>query len=211
MDANCDGLRAALEKLEFSKEEIDSMTVDDLGFFDNNKIDNKLNQFLLAYTDSTAMTFVENAHGSGFEAWRKLTAKYDPMSAQAGFNKMGGLVHPTKAKSELQISSKIEQWEAEERKYIERTRNRIPDDFRLEILVQMLPKQLEDEFRQRIIAPDASDLEQALRQFLSQIPLSPRLSEMGVLPQNLRHATQAIAGRSDITETAAAAALEDVF
>ena len=64
---------------------------------------------------------------------------------------------------------------------------------------------------QRIIAPDASDLEQALRQFLSQIPLSPRLSEMGVLPQNLRHATQAIAGRSDITETAAAAALEDVF
>ena len=61
-------MRAALEKLEFSKEEIDSMIVDDLGFFDNNKIDKKLNQFLLGYTDSTAMTFVENARGSGFEA-----------------------------------------------------------------------------------------------------------------------------------------------
>lgn len=64
---------------------------------------------------------------------------------------------------------------------------------------------------QQFIAPDASDLSQALKQLLARVPLASRLSEMGVVPRNLRHATQAAAGRSDITETAAAAALEDVF
>ena len=73
LDANCDRLRAALKRIEFSKEMVDEMTVDSLGFHDNPKIDKRLNQFLMAYTDLAAMTFVENAHGSGFEAWRKLT------------------------------------------------------------------------------------------------------------------------------------------
>ena len=35
LDANCDGLRAALEKIEFSKEMVDEMTVDSLGFHNN--------------------------------------------------------------------------------------------------------------------------------------------------------------------------------
>jgi len=64
---------------------------------------------------------------------------------------------------------------------------------------------------QQIIAPEAPDLDQALREFLSRIPLSSRLSEMGAVPQNLQHAIQAISGRNDITETAAVAALEDVY
>jgi len=64
---------------------------------------------------------------------------------------------------------------------------------------------------QHIIAPDAPDLDQALRQVLAHIPLSSRLSDMGTNPRNLHQAMQAIAGRDDITETAAAAALEDVF
>lgn len=64
---------------------------------------------------------------------------------------------------------------------------------------------------QRIIAPDASNLDQALRQFLSRVPLPSRLSEMGVAPQNLSHALKAITGRDDITEVAAGAALEAVY
>ena len=61
LDANCDGLRVALEKIEFSKEHVDEMTVDSFGFTDNYKIDKKLNQFLMAYTDMAAMTFLEHA------------------------------------------------------------------------------------------------------------------------------------------------------
>lgn len=64
---------------------------------------------------------------------------------------------------------------------------------------------------QRIIASDAPDLDQALKQVLAHIPLSSRLSDMGAVPQNLHQAVQAIAGRDDISETAAAAALKDVF
>ena len=128
LDANCDGLRAALERIGFSKDMADDMTVEGLGFHDNLKIDKRLNQFLMAYTDLAAMTCVENAHGSGFEAWRKLTAEYDPMSTQAGFNKMSTLMHPTKAKTDVEISWRIEQWEAEERRYNERTRNKFPED-----------------------------------------------------------------------------------
>ena len=156
LDANCDGLRVALEKIEFSKEQVDEMVVDSFGFTDNYKIDKKLNQFLMAYTDMAAMTFVENAHGSGFEAWRKLTAEYDPMSTQAGFNKMSTLMHPVKAKTDVEISWRIEQWEAEERRYNERTRNKFPEDWRLEILVGMLPTDLEKEYRTRIVAPDST-------------------------------------------------------
>ena len=155
-DANCDGLRDALEKIEFSKERVDEMTVESLGFDDTARIDKKLNQFLLAYTDAAAMTSVKNAHGSRFEAWRKLTAEYDPMSTQAGFSKMGHLMSPTKAKTEHDISMRVEQWEAEERKYNDRTRTKIPEDWRLEILVGMLPTPLEDEFRMRIVTPDST-------------------------------------------------------
>ena len=72
------------------------------------KIDKKLNQFLMAYTDGTAITFVENAHGAGFEAWRKLTAEYDPLSSQAAFGKMGSLMKPGRATTETGISAKVE-------------------------------------------------------------------------------------------------------
>ena len=88
LDSNCDGIPRALEKIEFEKEVIDEFALEGLDLTAADKIDKKLNQFLLAYTDLAAMTFVENAHGSCFEAWRRLTAEYDPMSAQAGFNKM---------------------------------------------------------------------------------------------------------------------------
>ncbi|QPC88336.1 iron-containing alcohol dehydrogenase [Mesorhizobium sp. NBSH29] len=63
----------------------------------------------------------------------------------------------------------------------------------------------------RIIAPDAPNLNQALRQVLEHIPLPSRLSDMGADPRHLHQALKAIAGRDDITETAAATALENVF
>ena len=104
MDSNCDGIRRALEKIEFEKGVIDELTLEGLDLTAADNINKKLNQFLLAYTDLAAMTFVENAHGSGFEAWRRLTAEYDPMSAQARFNKMGKLMHPPKSKNEFEVS-----------------------------------------------------------------------------------------------------------
>ena len=83
LDSNEDGIRRALEKIEFEKEVIDEFALEGLELAAADNIDKKLNQFWLAYTDLAAMTFVENAHGSGFKAWRRLTAEYDPMSAQA--------------------------------------------------------------------------------------------------------------------------------
>ena len=154
LDSNCDGIRRALEKIEFEKEMIDEFALESLELQGADRIDKQLNQFLLAYTDLAAMTSVENAHGSGFEAWRRLTAEYDPMSAQAGFNKMGNLMHPPKSKNEFEVSMRVEQWEAEEKRYNDRTRNKIPDGWRLEILVAMLPTALEQESRMRIVTPE---------------------------------------------------------
>ena len=51
---------------------------------------------------------------------------------------------------------RVEQWEAEENQYNDRTRNKIPDDRRLEILVAMLPTALEQEFRMRIVTPEST-------------------------------------------------------
>ena len=102
------------------------------------------------------MTFVENAQGSGFEAWRRPTAERDPMSMQAVFNKMVTLMHPTKSKNEFEISMRIEQWKAELRRYNDRTRNKIPDDRRLDILVGLLPAALENEFRMRTVTTDST-------------------------------------------------------
>ena len=50
----------------------------------------------------------------------------------------------------------MEQWEAEEKRYNDRTRNKIPDDWRLEILVAMLPTALEQGFRMRIVTPEST-------------------------------------------------------
>lgn len=93
------------------------------------------------------MTFIENANGKGFEAWRKLTAEYDPMSSQSAFGKMAALMRPGRAATELEISAKVECWEAGEKKYNDRTKNRMPEDMRMETLLSMLPAKLEEELR----------------------------------------------------------------
>ena len=51
---------------------------------------------------------------------------------------------------------RVEQWEAEENWYNYRTRSKIPDDWRLEILVAMLPTALEQEFRMSIVTPQST-------------------------------------------------------
>ena len=61
LHTNCDGLRFALEKLEISKEQIDDHIADFKGFSDNCKIVEKLNQFLLASTNSAEVTYAESA------------------------------------------------------------------------------------------------------------------------------------------------------
>ena len=156
LEANCEGTKAALEKIEFLKDPVADHELDGIGLPNARKIDRKLNQFLIAYTDGIPMTFVENANGRGFEAWRRLAAEYDPMSSQSAFGKMAALMRPGRAANELEISAKVEYWEAEEKKYTDRTGNKMPEDMRMETLLSMLPTKLEEELRVRVIQPDTT-------------------------------------------------------
>ena len=70
LEANCEGIKASLETIEFKKEPIIDEDLDALtqstGLTNTNQIDRKMYQFLMAYTDGTPMTCVENANGRGF-------------------------------------------------------------------------------------------------------------------------------------------------
>ena len=69
---------------------------------------------------------------------------------------MATLMRPGRATCELPISAKVEQWEAEEKKYNERTKNKMREDMRMETLMSMLPEKLDEELHVRVITPDST-------------------------------------------------------
>ena len=86
------------------------------------------------------MTAVER---QGFEAWRKVSKRFDPKTKGRTRNKLLTFVSPGQC-TFVDLSSSIERWEEKVRRHEERTKKPWDEDFRVASLTSMRPKVLMD-------------------------------------------------------------------
>ena len=150
LESQLDGIAACLDEAARTKEVITEDWINKLGTMKIDKwamVDRRLFIFLTMYCDGAALTFVESAQGSGFDAWRRLHAEYDPASTQKNFTKMGSLMQPKRAKTTKEVSACIEVWERDYREYTDKTANKFPEDMLIEVMLNMMPDEIGKHFR----------------------------------------------------------------
>ena len=104
---------------------------------------------LMALTDGESFDLVVGSgEGQGFEAWRKLNRRWDPITAGRSKNLLKGILNPGKAKLS-ELSGAIERLEDLMRRYCSRRKPdgsmaTLDDDIRMAALEAMLPDALEN-------------------------------------------------------------------
>ena len=85
------------------------------------------------------MTIVERHPERGFEAWRQLNKRFNPIGETYAFDKLTGLMHQPRCKQMSELPSAIERWEAGIRQYEDRSGETFPKVMKIQILMQMVP------------------------------------------------------------------------
>ena len=86
-----------------------------------------------------ALVIVENHRGMGFEAWRKLKERFDPMGETFVFDRLTNLMNRVRCKDIKELPAAIGKWELEQRKYEEQSGKTSPEELRMPILLTMVP------------------------------------------------------------------------
>ena len=98
-------------------------------------------------TSKEPFTIVCNCQNNGFEAWRRLTRRYDPATASRKRAMLRAIISPQKQKLE-NLPAAIEEWADAVRTYDKRKdsmgrRTTIADEIKMAALEAMLPQELE--------------------------------------------------------------------
>ena len=95
-------------------------------------------------TEQEPLDIAKNtARGAGLEVWRKLQRRYDPQTVGRKRAMLSRILAPGAARI-ADLSSAIQRWEESVRVYQERSRERLSDDVRTGILIEMLPEALKN-------------------------------------------------------------------
>ena len=116
---------------------------------DLNHIAQQIYVVLVQYTEEEeANDIASNAVGRGFEAWRKLARRYDPLTGGRMRNLLRSIINPGRAKLE-ELQGALEKWEELIAKY---TRSKdlrgnlrvLPEDIKMAVLESLVPAGLEE-------------------------------------------------------------------
>ena len=107
----------------------------------------ELSSALQMVTAREPFAIVINCQANGFEAWRRLTKRYDPATSSRKRSKLKTVISPQKQKLE-NLPQAIEEWldaiaSYEKRKDASGNRTKIPEDIKTAALESMLPQDLE--------------------------------------------------------------------
>jgi hypothetical protein len=142
-----------LDQAEYSQQEIDDEHLDfgQHGVTDERlrariAFSRKLFYVLVTITEKAALLIVQSVTtGNGFEAWRKLCQRYKP---QAQLQSMGTLTTILEVTfPELNFEDHFSFWESEIQKYESTTRERLPVDIKIGILMSRTSGSLRDYLR----------------------------------------------------------------
>ena len=99
----------------------------------------KLWDFLTLTCTDDALVVVESAKESGFEAWRLLHKRYAPSGGRHELHRMAALLTRKQCASLSQVPRAVDELEADFRKYNDTTGYTFPEEWKLPLLLQMLP------------------------------------------------------------------------
>ena len=111
-----------------------------------------LYNMLISYTKGEPQIMLENSDPEeGFECWRKLIQHYDPLGGDNELTTINTLLNVPRCKSMNNIIKTVEQWEREWAQYIDRTKESLPERWKVSLLLRMIPAENEREIRLRYV------------------------------------------------------------
>ena len=121
------GFRQALEWAEKNSEPIDTDDLMELNWEDAYDADHKLYDLLVMVTADDPQILVENYPDQGFQAWRALARRFDPVGEQFTFDRMTALMHRDRCKDIAELPSAIERWSRDLAMYQAKTGKILPE------------------------------------------------------------------------------------
>ena len=113
--------------------------------------DEKLHDFLLQLCGDEAQVLIDTPYlnGRGFEAWRLLNHRYSPCGGQYELDAMLALMQRKPVQNAIQVPGAISKLERDIALYTQRTGKPFPEDWKVPILLQLLPKAQADTLKLR--------------------------------------------------------------
>ena len=105
-----DGFRKALAWAEAETVPVDENSLTALAWAPANAAYAKLYDMLVMHLADDPLILVENHLNQGFEAWRALARRYDPVGEQFVFDQMTSLLHRERCKSIGELPAALERW-----------------------------------------------------------------------------------------------------
>ena len=134
------GFRKALEWAELESIPITSDSLTALSWAPAETANAKLYDMLVMHLADDPLILVENHLGHGFEAWRALSRRYDPIGEQFVFDQMTSLLHRDRCKDIAELPGAIERWTRDLSLYERKTGKTLQNEWRVPIIFQMIPK-----------------------------------------------------------------------
>ena len=107
-----------------------------------------LYNMLISYTKGEAQIMLENSDpDQRFECWRKLIQHYDPQGGDKELTNINMLLSVPRCKRLNDIIKTVEAWEREWAQYSARTKQSLPERWKVSLLLRMIPVENEKEIR----------------------------------------------------------------
>ena len=141
--AYCNGLvsgfRQALEWAEKQTTVIDRVELNATNWQWITEADQELYDLLVMLTGEEALTIVELSNNHGFEAWRTLFRRMDPVGEDYEFEAAESLMSRDRCKDITELPAAIEKWQRDMNAYQERTGEKMPERWSVPVLFRMIP------------------------------------------------------------------------
>ena len=143
-----EGFRAALEWCEKEENPVDLDVMQ--GSWDWAKTGNaKFHDLLMNITSNDALLIVESVPERGFEAWRLLSRRYNPKSGTFELDRMLRLTNRKQCANLNELPAAVDQMEKDIRNYEARSANKFPEEWKMPLLIQLVPKAYKKEIEMK--------------------------------------------------------------
>lgn len=139
-NARTPGFRAALDWAEAETVPITEDSLKVLAWAPVSTANSKLYDLLIMKLMDDPLIQAENHLGQGFEAWRSLASRYDPVGEMFTFDKMTSLMHRERCKSMNELPAALERWTRDLQQYEKKSGKSLQEDMRAPIIFQMIPE-----------------------------------------------------------------------
>ena len=140
-NAQRSGFRKALESVELNEDvPVSQSTLAGMIWEHADTANQKLSDFLHAFTTDDALGIVEGHPEQGFEAWRLLKKRYNPAGGRFELDRMTGLLARKRCKDLTDLPAVIDRLERDLRNYEISTSMNFPPEWKIPLLLQLMPE-----------------------------------------------------------------------